>query len=112
MLNFHSLSQIRLGQKLLTLLCILCFSTTLSAQEKNNNFLKRAKLSYSAISADLVELNRIYDYQGDLIKLAQEDPAGASNFIRSIVGCAQRESVIKLCENLTQSYLNNKEVFK
>ena len=111
MLNFVGKKN-KLGQTSLILLCILSLSKSLSAQEKNTYFLQMAKRSYAAITADLVQLNRIADYQSEIIKLAQEDPAGASNFIRSALGCAQRSSVLRLCEHLTQSYLKNEEVLK
>lgn len=110
MLNFKN-KNFRIIQKPVIFMCILCLNTPLLAEDKKNNFLQMAKRAYGAINADLVELNRIADYQNEIIKLAQEDPASASNFIRSTVGCAQRKSVLKLCKHLTQSYYD-KEVLR
>jgi len=57
-----------------------------------------------AITADIVELSRITDYQADLIELAQEDRQAASLARRERTSCARRDLVLELCSALPVSF--------
>jgi hypothetical protein len=58
----------------------------------------------SLINADIVELNRIADYQSELIGLAKADRAAASLARRGRASCAERILVRELCRALPSSF--------
>lgn len=56
-----------------------------------------ALIALGQINADIVELNRIADYQAELIALTQEDVVAARRARRASASCATRPLVRELC---------------
>jgi hypothetical protein len=74
------------------------------AQDANHDHKAQALEALGAITADIVELSRITDYQADLIELAQEDRQAASLARRERTSCARRDLVLALCSALPVSF--------
>ena len=82
----------------------LVSAPTAQAQDASDGHKAQALEALGAITADIVELSRITDYQADLIELAQEDRQAASLARRELASCARRDLVLELCSALPVSF--------
>ena len=82
----------------------LVSAPTAQAQDANHDHKAQALEALGAITADIVELSRITDYQAELIELAQEDRQAASLARRERTSCARRDLVLELCSALPVSF--------
>ena len=91
-----------------TLLCAVVFSagSVAKAQDGQNTDERRAAAleALGLINADIVELNRIADYQSELLGLAKADKVAASLARRGRGSCAERSLVRELCAALPVSF--------
>ena len=91
-----------------TLLCagVLLAGSGAYAQDGQNTDGRRAAAleALGLINADIVELNRIADYQSELLGLAKADKAAASLARRGRGSCAERSLVRELCTALPVSF--------
>ncbi|MGB1179169.1 MAG: hypothetical protein ACPG4J_07885 [Lentibacter algarum] len=91
-----------------TLLCagVLLAGSGAYAQDGQNTDGRRAAAleALGLINADVVELNRIADYQSELLGLAKADKAAASLARRGRGSCAERSLVRELCTALPVSF--------
>ena len=90
------------------LLCagVLLAGSGAYAQDGQNTDGRRAAAleALGLINADIVELNRIADYQSELLGLAKADKAAASLARRGRGSCAERSLVRELCTALPVSF--------
>ena len=91
-----------------TLLCagVLLAGSGAYAQDGQSTDGRRAAAleALGLINADIVELNRIADYQSELLGLAKADKAAASLARRGRGSCAERSLVRELCTALPVSF--------
>lgn len=91
-----------------TLLCagILLAGSGAYAKDAQSTDGRRAAAleALGLINADIVELNRIADYQSELLGLAKADTAAASLARRGRGSCAERSLVRELCTALPVSF--------
>ena len=93
------------GAALLCAGVLLAGSGTYAQDGQNTDGRRAAALeALGLINADIVELNRIADYQSELLGLAKADKAAASLARRGRGSCAERSLVRELCTALPVSF--------